>query len=672
MLASIFRLLPLLFWSALWVAAGLLIVTHVFRLPPRERMIVGVALGLVMETWTGNLLAHFLRVDFSFWLGALLPLMFGLACALPLSRRKFLDAFSVSISQLLGFLVLFWIYYSINRGINLFDDFQNLPLVSVLATGNIPPHFPLDPNVVFGFHYQLLLFGAQLARIGHLFSWIAFDLARALSLVLSFFLMYLFVWRMTRSQLAGLFGGVFALFASGARWLFLLLPVGAVQVISDHVTLIGSANQVAPNLASALISPWNIDGGGPIAFPFAFINGFANPLTLALSATGALNFVTILLLLMLSRRWRDWRGGVVIVVLLASLAFIAEYDYAVLIFALLLAWIVYGMANRSFHWPHSLNRWVVVLIVSAIFVAFQGGVLTQIIEGFLVRLGGGQSQASYHSFNFSLVWPPTLVSAHLGVLRLDDPYQLFAALLEMGPLLLALPLVVFWGIKMARMQHWFEAAFVAWIVPGVLISVIQYSGTAGISANSRLLNMLLLPPLIYAVPLVWIWIKPRSQRLKQVVIGLGFVTIFGGLMVFGVEMVAAQKPLLPQWINELDAKIYKQYWDQLPQDVLVFDPVATRSVIVFGRFTNSSLDWFANKPEWEALTRNPDPYALHAAGYDYAYFGADDWDSLSPRLQTALQSACVKLVKQVDGFRSATDFHKDFRRLLDIRACQKP
>jgi len=242
----------------------------------------------------------------------------------------------------------------------------------------------------------------------------------------------------------------------------------------------------------------------------------------------------------------------------------------------------------------------------------------------------------------------------------------------MGPLLRALPLVVFWGIKMARAQRWFEAAFIAWIVPGILTSVIQYSGTAGISANSRLMNMLLLPLLIYAVPLTWIWIKPRSQRLKRVVIGLGFVTIFGGLMIFGVETVAAQRPLLPQWINELDAKIYKQYWDQLPRDALVFDPVSTRSVIVFGRFTNSSLDWFANKPEWQALTKNPDPYALRAAGYDYAYFGADDLDSLSPQVQTALQSACVKLVKQVDGFRSATDFHKDFRRLLDIRACQKP
>jgi hypothetical protein len=670
MFASIFKLLPLLFWIIVWVAAGLLIVTHVFHLPRRERTIVGVALGLVMETWTGNLLAHFLPVDLSFWLGALLPLGFGLVCALPLSRKKIIDAFSVSIPQLLGLLALFWIYYSINRGINLFDDFQNLPLVSVLASGSIPPHFPLDPNVVFGFHYQLLLFGAQLTRIGHILAWNALDMARALSLVLSFFLMVLFVWRMTRSPLVGLFGGIFSLFASGTRWLFLLLPVEVVQAVSAHVTLIGSANQIAPNLSAALTSPWNIDGGGPIAFPFAFINGLASPLTLAMSATSALNFVTIMLLLMLSRRWRDARGGVVMVILLASLAFIAEYDYVVLFPALVLAWIVYCIIKRSLQWPRSLTRWAVALAVSAVFVAFQGGVLTQIIEGFLVRVGGGQSQASYHSFTFSLVWPPSLISAHLGALRLNDPYQLLAALLELGPLVLALPLVIFWGIKMARAQHWFEAAFVAWIVPGILTSVVQYSGTAGISANSRLLSMLLLPSLIFAVPLAWTWIKPRSQRLKQVVIGLGFVTIFGGLMIFGVELIAAQKPLLPPWINELDAKIYRQYWDQLPSDALVFDPVSTRSVIVFGRFTNSSVDWFANKPEWQALTKNPDPYALRAAGYDFAYFGADDLDSLSPQLQTALQSGCVKLVKQVDGFRNATNFHKDFRRLLDLRQCK--
>ena len=670
MLANLLELLPLIFWIALWIAGGLLIVTHVFHVPSRERMILGIALGLVMESWTGNLLAHFLPVDAAFWLGAILPLAFGIVCALHLSRKKLLKAFSVSIPQLVGFLFLLWVYYAINRGINLFDDHQNLPLVSMLATGDIPPHFPLDQNIVFGFHYQLLLFGAQLTRIGHLLSWNALDMARATAIALSFFLMYLFTWRMTRNRLVGFFGGIFGLFASGARWLLLLLPVGVVKAISDHVTLIGSANQVAPDLYSALSMPWNIDGSGPIAFPFAFINGFSNPLTLALSATGALNIVTILLLLMLYRRWQNWRGGVVMVVLLASLAFIAEYDYAVLIPAFALAWIVYSLAKRSWQWPRSLNRWAIVLVVSAIFVAFQGGVLTQIIGGLLVRLGGGESQAGFYSFNFGLVWPPNVVSAHLGVLNLDNPYQIFVAFLEVGPLLLALPLTIVWGIKMARAQRWFEAAFIGWIVPGILTSVFQYSGKAGISANSRLLNLLLSPLLIYAVPLVWTWLRPHSERLKQVVLSIGFVTICRGLMLFGIESVAAQKPLLPPWTNELDARMYKLYWDQLPHDALVFDPVPNRSVIVFGRFTDSSLDWFYNKPEWEALAADPDPYALRASGYDYAYFGSDDLDSLSADTEAAWQSACVKLIDQVDGYHSATNFHKDFRRLLDIRQCK--
>ncbi len=37
----------------------------------------------------------------------------------------------------------------IGRGLGIADDFQNLPLTSLLAAGDIPLHFPLNPIAAF-------------------------------------------------------------------------------------------------------------------------------------------------------------------------------------------------------------------------------------------------------------------------------------------------------------------------------------------------------------------------------------------------------------------------------------------------------------------------------------------------------------------------------------------
>ncbi|HEY5903126.1 MAG TPA: hypothetical protein VIU39_11270, partial [Anaerolineales bacterium] len=670
MLSALLELLPLLAWSVIWAGAGILITALVFRLPARERTLTGLALGLVLESWLSNLLAHVLPPVAAFWGGPILLLVFALAAGWPLKTAKLRDALSISIPQLAGLLFLLWVFFAINRGLNLLDDFQNLPLVSRMAAGDIPPHFPFDPAVEFGYHYQLLLIGSQLARIGHLFPWTAFDLARAASIVLCFFLAYVLTWRMTRSAGIGLLGGIFALLASGARWLFLLLPPAAVRLISSRIELIGSARQIAPDLYSALTLPWNVDGSGPVPFPFAFLNGFINPNTLALSGSGALPLAVILLLVLLYRRHRGWRTGAVMVGLLASLGFIAEYEYAALIPAFALAWLVHCLLRRSFAWPKSLSTWAGLLAASGLIVAAQGGVLTQLAQGLLLRASGNAAEAAFHTFSFSLAWPPSLISAHLGALRVTDPAQFMALLFELGPLLLALPVTVVWGLKMARTGRWLEAALVGWVVPGAMTGIIQYSGTAGISANSRLVGLFLLPPLIYAVPLGWAWTKRRSRQWRSAAALMLAVTTFGGLMILGIELIAAQRPLLPPWVSELDARISRLYWDRLPAGAMVFDKSPIRSVIVFGRPVDSSLNWFAYKPEWASLAADPDPLAVRAAGYDFAYFEMRDWEDMTPALHSAWQAGCVKTVQRVDGVRGATDFRKDYRLLLDISACR--
>ena len=85
----------------------------------------------------------------------------------------------------------------------------------------------------------------------------------------------------------------------------------------------------------------------------------------------------------------------------------------------------------------------------------------------------------------------------------------------------------------------------------------------------------------------------------------------------------------------------------------------------------SSDNWGQSRPEWEQLKAAPDPYALREAGFSYVYYNIAYWEQLQAQYQQALSAPCVKKVDQANGFRSEKDYRKDYRILLDIRACTK-
>jgi hypothetical protein len=663
----LFALLPLLLWTALWSLGGWLIAISAFRAPRREAWMIGLGLGLTLQAWFANLLSHLLPVPLSFWIGAALTFGLGLIFALPSLRSRQGDKWIPIAGQWLVLAFLIWAFYAIGRGLAIFDDYQNVPTVSLMATGDIPPHFALDPRLSFGYHYLLLLIAAQIMRLGGIAPWNALDFARAVAFGFSLMYIYLWTWRMTRSRVAATLGSIFTAFAGGVRWLLLFLPRSFVETLSGHVTLIGSAEQTVSTLADGMILPWDIDGGGPFPFPFAYANGVNSPSVMVHGGTGLLGLVIVALILLLYRRWRDWRGGVVMTALLASLAMVSESGFLILFANLGIALVAFWLINRKVSLPRSVLAWGIVLATGFVVALFQGGVLTDILRD---QLGGPVGRTSYHTFEFGFSWPPSVVSGHLGVLSLGDPYQLLAALLEIGPQILVLPLAIVWGVKMLRAQRWWEAGLIAGIITSLPALFIQYSGTAGITANIRLLNGLLLPTLLYAVPLLWIWAKRRSEKARVGVLLAGLISVFGGLMLFGIELVAAQKPIFPTFIHEMDAQMLEAHWNQLEPGVLVFDPYPTRAVTVFGRYTDSNETWYVPKSEWDKLAAAPDPFALHAAGFDYIYFGIEYWENLPPAYQSALQATCVRLVDERTGYRSEKDYRKSFRRLLDIRACE--
>ena len=156
------------------------------------------------------------------------------------------------------------------------------------------------------------VFAASLVRLVNFFPWSAWDVSRALAIGFTLVLGWIWVRKVTGSRLAAWLGTFLFTFAGGARWLLLLLPTPWLNWVSQSVNLINTGLDTAPTLTQALHSSWVIEGGGPVAFPFAFHNGIFVPVFFNLGSTGALPFMTVFLLLLLLPRGRFSIAGLII------------------------------------------------------------------------------------------------------------------------------------------------------------------------------------------------------------------------------------------------------------------------------------------------------------------------------------------------------------------------
>jgi hypothetical protein len=659
---------PFVLWALLWISGGWMLSASLFRLRRNETAMIGLGIGLVVETWLANVLAQMIPVVIAFWLAAALTLLGGWIAVILVKRKNIKINFSFSPSPWLILFALTLLFISIGRGLAIFEDYQNLPTLSLMAAGDIPPHFALDPHFSFNYHYFLLLFATQFMRLGSMYPWTALDASRGLIIALPLVLAWLWAYRMTHNRIASTLTSVMLMFAGGARWLLLLLPQPVLQLISNQITLIGSAGVTAPDLIRALLSNWKIEGDGPIPFPFAFHSGiFQSYVMNGFTGISGMAFIIILLLLLTAQRWRNSFAGIITFILLSSLALANEVMFGLIGLGFVFAVIVGMISHRSWKLPLSLMRWIAVLALVGFTAMIQGGMFTQIVRARFAS--GSGSGSSYFDATPNLVWPPSIISAHFGSLSLFNLSQLIVALTEIGPIILALPLVLIWGWKTLHTQNWYETALIgtfAWSVPSLFVA---FKGPL-YTATPRLLDGLLFACTLYAVPLFWIWARKKNDAWRSVFVFGGLVTIFAGLMLFGIQLISIQKPVTTTFISDLDIKVADQYWNKLKPGSLVLDPSPYQGPTIFGRATDSSVTWYVPKPEWHALLANPDPRQIHAQGYDYFYFGIDYWNQLTSQQQVALQQPCVKKLFQVDGIHSLTDYHKDFRRLLDVSACQ--
>ena len=660
-------LLPGLAWVLLWSLGGWWLQRACFFLRENEQVLAGLALGLVLQAWLANLLAPWLPVMAAFWLGALLTFAVGLVAAARVDGwRGLLARPNLHGFQLLGFVFLLYLFIAIGRGMAISDDFQNLPVAAMLAVGDIPLRFPLDPALYYPYHYLNLLLAGQFMRLFDLFAWTATDVARGLAFALAAMLAGLWAQRLTRSAMAGFLNGcVFAL-AGGTRWLFLLLPPGLLAAISVHVHLIGSGNASAPDLTGALAAPWATAGDGPYPFPFAYVNGFNAPLVINYHAGGGTIALVIgwLLLLMAHRRRSPAAWGV-LAMLLAALALSAEVNMALMClgFGLLLIWNL--VRRRSLKPASGLGAWFITAFIAGLVSLLQGGVLSGAAGDLLDRFRG-HAPASYHSFQFAPAFSPVLISGHLGMLSLTDPYQLLAALIEVGPILLALPLLAWWGLRCWRVGRWYEAVLVLSAMLGGAFLFATFSGEAGPTALIRVQNLPAALASQLVLPLLWLWAARFSPRWKILLAGLLFSTVVSGLVLLCVQLLAIPKPVSTFYLTDLDTQASRDYWNRLPPDALVFDPSPTRPSILFGRFTNAAVDYFRSKPEWDALAQSADPLKWRVYGFTFAYLDRRYLVSLPKNMaQNLQQTSCMHLLKLYT--QSAPE---DERRLYDISSCR--
>lgn len=654
-----------------WGAGGWLAARSWFRLE-RGRLLIGAAAGFVCELTLINLLTPLLGLPAASLVSAGIILAAGLTAAW---RRRVpwpeLRADLQDWPQLALLLVITLIFERSLRGVSLFDEYMHIPLVSIMGTGSIPPHFYLNPNLMFAYHYGLQIFSAALESGAGFYPWSAWDMARGLALAWTLGLGWMWVRRFggKGAGLAAALGALLFVFGGGTRWLLLFLPAGLLNWVSQGVQLSNTGAASGATLSEALSHTLLMEGSGPVAFPFAFHNGVFIPWSFTLGSTGALPPLTLLLLLLLARPFPSLRSPgslVALSLLLANLALSAEHLFAFVwigIFLTGLAAVLVSWRKRRPVPKEQLWGWASILAASALLSAFQGGFVTETLRVAFLNWQGKNETAS-NLYGFALRWPPAIVSAHMNTLSPFNLRQLVALLAEAGPALLAAPWATWWAWRAARRGDWLTAGIG---LAGLLMTLFTLFVEYGVDRSStRFAGSSLWIWLVLAYPLA-LWLYRKARPVGQAALGVLFgAVLWAGLVIFAIQATAIPKPVPTYFIgSELDLPMTRKYWNQLEPGAQVLDSLPERATAIFGRIgkTNSSI--YVRLPEWEALMAQPGPAQAAAYGFAYVYMDEAWWKELSPEIQRAYQGPCVQLKDQMEAPGGVR-----FRRLYDIRACR--
>ncbi len=428
--------------------------------------------------------------------------------------------------------------------------------------------------------------------------------------------------------------------------------------MSRNVQLIGSGIQNASDLYSALIGPWSAQGDGPIPFPFAFVNGINPPLSMSMGGGAAMfNMGLFLLLILARRRWSPLQG------LIFGLLISVQALYSETMFAIIWAGIALAIFLRSWL-DRSLKpavEWVWTLLPGVFLVPVVGGNLSAPFQQWLGRTLGGSAAGLVTVPQVGLRWPPAVLSAHLGELYLANPGNLLIALAEIGPMLLLAPIAV-WearGSLHSRKLLMAGLSLMA-LVSAFLPLLVRFVGRD--RDITRLLGSALMVWLVITLPYLWLALKRGRPAVKAAVIVFTILSVLSGVALFSTQLISIAQTQASYYIDDVDAWMSQDYWNQLDPGAWVLDPVHPyRPAALFGRTAGPAyLDFHIPLQDFITLTKELDPQEISRAGYSYLYLDRKTWRELSPSQKAAFENPCVQLVKQTENEIG------DFRRLYEI------
>lgn len=677
--------LALLPWMAamlvVWLG-GWLLATHAFKLDKRERLIAGLGLGIASYAWLVNLLGRWLSADATFYGAAVLVLLAGVAFAWRRADGVWLDRQDLRIwPWLIAGLGLIWIFLVWSRGLAIFDEYKNLSLISIIGTGDIPPHFIPWDEVYFSYHYGFHLFAASLMRLGGMLPWSAFDAGKSILWGITLLLAGLLGRRVVGRTWGSWAAAGLVAFASGTRFLLLLLPPSLLLRADSLVQLQGTSAAINLPFSQALLAGWPIDGGPPFQYMFAFLNGILQPFVMAHQGPNTFSLLILFLLWLLLPRLANRWSALVIAVLFGAWALAWETTYALFLVGLLGFTVLYYWRSRNLNLP-DFKPVLAAAAFSVLIALLQGGTLTEMARGFFSTSTAGISAAanlgslvagSFVSsayaapaadlLGFSLRWPPAILSSHLGALSIFSPVQLIIGLFEVGPVLLFTPWITRWAWRRSTAGEWQYGvlAIAAWV--GFLIPLfLQYEADRDISrlsAQALFTWTIMLLFLVADGAFAWkLW-------LHQAAVGALVAVCFGGVMVAGTQFSAASVTDIGDAFNKLDASISAQIWGTLPETAKVYGPLG-RTTILSGHLTGQLLDRATPGSQWDQLFNQPSIPVMVSAGFDYFFIDSRWFDGLPEEIQAAagLEDACVKTVAEVWD-----NSHVNYRRLLDLQDC---
>jgi hypothetical protein len=665
--------IPWLITALMWFAGGWLLATHAFNLEQRERPMTGLALGLIGYTFFANLLGHWLPADWAFTLAGILVLLLGFGFAWK-GKLPILDWHDLTSAwmQFLAFFLITGLFQLISEGVALFDEPKNLTIISRMAAGDIPPHFYLNSDFYFRYHYGFQLFAATFMRIGGLLPWSAFDLGKSIVFALTLMLTSLLAKRISGKEWAGPLAAFIVAFASGTRYLLLLIPQITLARLDPVIHLIGSSETGAP-FSQALLQGWPLDGGPPTPMMMAYINGIFPPLTMQQAGSSILSAVIIILLLLVFPRIAHRLAWILLGIVLASWALIWESSYG--LFAIggataLVVWAIIqvradktpGNKFTTFMKTIVAHPGFLALAVSVPFALLQGGTLTETLRQAVFGTAGIGVEGAVEAGGFSLRWPPAVFSAHLGALNIFSPGQLLIALCELGVVILLTPWITAWTWRRFKSGDWAMGAMIigAWVglVAPLFLSYQAERDISRFTAFSMFVWTVFLTLMVVESSAA---VKPALQKVGMVALGL---MVFGGIVVTGMLMTGISQPQLGLDMNSQDSRILRDTWNRLPEGAVI-DRILWRASVLTGLPTHSSVSGLVRLDTWQALINNPTIAALKENDYRYVFVDEIWWNEMPPEARAELLQPCVVIVSQQDK-----PSHKSIRRLLDIKNCQ--